>query len=246
MRTSISILFGMAFAAQSALAAETCDVDYSLTITDFNKTLIDEGPLDSSQQFIPASTFKIPHTLIALDLGVLKGEGTEFEWDGIDRNYAPWNQDHTLASAFKVSCVWCYQSLVEKVGEEQYRHYLKLLNYGNQQLGSDLRTFWLDGDIRISPLEQIEFLKHVYGEIYPVSDESYETLFSIMKEDEALPGTLYGKTGWAGEAGWYVGFYEIKDNVYFFANQLRVEEREDLACRKVMVLDALQELKLMD
>lgn len=42
--------------------------------------------------YIPASTFKIPHTLIALETGVIDSS-TIFEWDSLSRSYEPWNHD---------------------------------------------------------------------------------------------------------------------------------------------------------
>ena len=66
--------------------------------------------LDSAaeQGHIPASTFKIPNTLIALEEGVIKDQFEVIKWDGVVRQYAPWNADQTLATAFSRSCVWCY------------------------------------------------------------------------------------------------------------------------------------------
>ncbi|WP_404872937.1 penicillin-binding transpeptidase domain-containing protein, partial [Klebsiella pneumoniae] len=40
----------------------------------------------ANQAFLPASTFKIPNSLIALDLGVVKDEHQVFKWDGQTRD----------------------------------------------------------------------------------------------------------------------------------------------------------------
>jgi|GEM_PF-2507697 len=53
-------------------------------------------------RYTPASTFKIPNTLIALEEGIDKDR--VFKWDGEKRFVEDWNQDQTLASAFRVSC----------------------------------------------------------------------------------------------------------------------------------------------
>ncbi|MCG8415479.1 MAG: hypothetical protein MI746_14790, partial [Pseudomonadales bacterium] len=47
----------------------------------------------------PASTYKIPHTLFALDSGAIEDEFQVFEWDGVERSYPPHNQDQNLRSA---------------------------------------------------------------------------------------------------------------------------------------------------
>ena len=51
--------------------------------------------------FIPASTYKIVNTLVALETGVIVDENEVIPWDGEDRGWEVWNQDHTLRSAIK-------------------------------------------------------------------------------------------------------------------------------------------------
>lgn len=60
-----------------------------------------------------------------------------FHWDGRDKGLAAWNQDHTLATAFRTSCVWCYQELARRVGLPMYERYLTALQYGNQPHGEN-------------------------------------------------------------------------------------------------------------
>ena len=74
------------------------------------------NPERASIEYSPASTFKIPNSLIALGLGVVDSRESLFEWDGEDKGRSQWNQDQTLESAFKVSCVWCYQEIARDVG----------------------------------------------------------------------------------------------------------------------------------
>ena len=54
--------------------------------------------------YIPASTFKIPNTLIALEEGVIKDHFETIKWDGIQQEYEPRNKDQTLKSTFSFSC----------------------------------------------------------------------------------------------------------------------------------------------
>lgn len=62
--------------------------------------------IDDEQSFVPASTFKIPNTLILLEEGLITDLSDVIAWDGIEREYAPWNKDQTLQTAFQQSCVW--------------------------------------------------------------------------------------------------------------------------------------------
>ena len=112
----------------------------------------------AEERFLPASTFKILNTLIALEEGAIQDEREVIEWDGTDKGWEPWNADQTLATAFPLSCVWFYQALAKRVGNEAYLEQLQRVAYGNTQTGPDVTTFWLEGDLRISAMEQIELL----------------------------------------------------------------------------------------
>jgi beta-lactamase class D len=65
-----------------------------------------------STRLSPASTFKIPHALAALDAGVVSGPDETFTWDGTPRAYESWRRDHTLASAMRYSVLWIFVSAV--------------------------------------------------------------------------------------------------------------------------------------
>lgn len=200
----------------------------------------------AAQPLLPASTFKIPNTLIALETGTITPQGA-FTWDGKDKGVPAWNRDQTLASAFKNSCVWCYQELAQRVGTTRYRHWLKQIDYGNADPGPELTTFWLSGDLRISAQQQITFLKKLYERELPLKAVSYDTLRSIMLADERPGYRLYAKTGWAGygekdtpQTGWYVGYLETGTDVWFFALNMVITKPAEAAYRQQMVLEALK------
>lgn len=171
--------------------------------------------------WIPASTFKIPNTLIGLETGVIQDENTMFKWDGKQRSVAAWNQDNTLQMAFQNSTVWYYQELARQVGAEKMQRWLNKLKYGNRSMEGGLDRFWLDGQLRISPYQQVAFLKHLYLNKLPVSRRSMDVLRKIMVRSEANGVVYRGKTGLSaqdGEAiGWFVGYVTKGDQAYFFA-----------------------------
>ena len=45
---------------------------------------------------------------------------------------------------------------------------MRRLGYGNADPSSGLTTFWLGGSLRISPIEQLTFLRRLYDEELPV------------------------------------------------------------------------------
>ena len=81
----------------------------------------------------PVASFKIPHTLIALNEGVVTKDSV-IVWDKKIREYESWNKDQAVLTAFKSSCVWCYQEFASKIGVEKYEKYLKSLDYGNKNI----------------------------------------------------------------------------------------------------------------
>ena len=200
----------------------------------------------AAQPLLPASTFKIPNTLIALDEGVIT-EKELLKWDSTDKGLAAWNRDQTLASAFKNSCVWCYQELAQRIGAKRYQAWLKKIDYGNALPGPELTTFWLSGDLRISAQQQITFLKKLYRRELPFKAASYDALRRIMLAEEKPGYRLYAKTGWAGygekdtpQTGWYVGYLETGTDVWFFALNMAITKPAEAAYRQQMVLEALK------
>jgi beta-lactamase class D len=128
----------------------------------------------------PASTFKIPHALAALDAGVVSGPNHTFKWDGVPRAYESWRRDHTLASAMHNSVLWYFQRIAEKLGMTRERDYLRRFNYGNMDPSSGLTTFWLGGSLLISPDEQLRFLRRLYVDALPVSLRTITTVKRIL------------------------------------------------------------------
>ncbi len=170
---------------------------------------------------IPASTFKILNSLIFLEEGIVESARATIEWDGQQRDVSSWNQDQTLASAFRRSAVWAYQKLARDTGISRMQAYIDAVGYGNGQAGTTVDMFWLEGPLTISPEEQIHFLRRLRSGDLPFRSEVMDTVKSIMIDEREEGYVLRGKTGWAirtdPDVGWYVGYLETGGNVYFFA-----------------------------
>lgn len=203
----------------------------------------------SEKRLLPASTFKIPNSLIALDAGVIKSVNDTIKWDGKDKGLDQWNRDHTMETAFSSSCVWFYQELAKRVGLKKYTEYLSILDYGNKAPGPDVETFWLEGDVAISAREQIDFLRAFYNEKLPFSNEHLQAVKDIMLVEYADMYSLYAKTGWAAriekQHGWYVGFLEVGETVWLFAMNLDISKPTDKRYRQEITTEAIRNLKLI-
>lgn len=171
----------------------------------------------------PASTFKIPHTLIGLETGALSSAESPLPWDGAETGVTDWNQDHTLRSAFRTSCVPCYQQVARIVGESSMQNWLLHLGYGNHLHTGGIDQFWLSGDLRITALEQIDFLWRLDAAELPVHESSRAILEDILLEEEGDDFVLRAKTGLSKKEspiGWYVGWVELKKRRVYFATLL--------------------------
>jgi len=140
----------------------------------------------------PASTFKIPHAIAALDSGVVKSADDVIAYDGAPTEYETWRRDHTLASAMRYSVVWYFQRIAERLGMSGEEFYLRRLRYGNADPSSGLTTFWLGGSLRITPIEQITFLRRLYYDELPVIAKATDTVKQILVQPD---GVIVNATG---------------------------------------------------
>ena len=177
----------------------------------------------AEQALIPASTFKIMNALIALETGVLADEHSVIPWDSVVRPRTELNRDLTLADAFALSAVPHFQYLARTIGAERMQRYLDLVGYGNRDISGGIDQFWLTGGLRISPLQQVEFLIRLQRRQLPFATRAMGTVIRIMERQRTEQYILRGKTGWAEvpekhNVGWFVGWVERGDRLLFFAS----------------------------
>jgi beta-lactamase class D len=195
--------------------------------------IVVHDPGRARQGFLPASTFKILNSLIALETGVLRDEHEIIPWDGVDRGDW-WNGDQAMTRAFQRSTVWFYQEVARRIGEERMREWVGRAGYGNADIGGGIDRFWLEGDLRISAEEQIDLLRRLYTGDLPFSERSQAIVKRVMVMEEGDGYVLRGKTGWARQfgldhglhTGWLVGWVEREGRTYLFATQIGSSERD--------------------
>lgn len=128
-------------------------------------------PSQFKETFTPASTFKICNALIGLETNVIPDENFIIHWDSIPRNPV-WDKDHDLQSAYKNSTVWYFQEIAKQVGGNRMKFWLDKTNYGNTDTTGGIDKFWLEGGLRISPEQQIDFLKKLHDNKLPFSERT--------------------------------------------------------------------------
>ena len=201
------------------------------------------------KEFTPASTFKIPNALIFLETGVITDQNTPvMKWDGTKYDWPGWNEDQTLRSAMKSSVVWFFQEDARKVGKERMLKYVNLFDYGHKDISKGVDVFWLEDGMKISQMEQINFLRKFYSYSLPVKKRNIDIVKEIIELEKTENYRLSGKTGMAArdgqKIGWLIGYVETKGNIYFFATNIEQKDPSDLfgAARKEITMAMLKAL----
>lgn len=245
LRTTVLVSASMFVAfAGNAQADNVCTV---LADVASGKILSQEGECD--RPVPPASTFKIPIALMGYDSGFLKDEGTPtlpFK-KGYPDWIEAWRTDIDPAAWMRESVVWYSQQITTALGSGKFAGYVEAFDYGNADVSGDagkdngLTRSWLSSSLRISPLQQLDFLNRLVNCELPVSTHAYEMTEAIMTE-HTLPGdwVVHGKTG-AGFSvnpdgavdrqrpfGWYVGWARKGDKVVTFARLAEFSEPQKM------------------
>ncbi|NJO55163.1 MAG: class D beta-lactamase [Rhodospirillales bacterium] len=134
------------------------------------------NPDRAERAFVPGSTFKVPHALIALESGAVVDEHQRFVWDGLQRMAPVWNKPTSMAEGMRNSTIWVFQRIAKAIGWEREQAWVRRLNYGNGQVGpaSSLTEFWLTGPLRISAIEQVAFLNALRAAALPTPKVNVE------------------------------------------------------------------------
>ena len=200
--------------------------------------------------FIPASTFKIFNSLVALETGVIKDENEIIKWDSVDRHNEQWNKDNNLRSAFKYSVVWFYQELARRIGQKRMQKYIDTVGYGNKNINGGIDFFWLRGDLRITPKQQVDLLERLYNNDLPFSQRTMDIVKDIMIFEKTNSYVLRAKTGWGmrltRQIGWFVGYVVKGNDVFFFANNIDIKKDEDANGRIPITKNILKYLNIIN
>jgi beta-lactamase class D len=212
-------------------------VEGSILIYDLSSNRVfQHNPKRNETAFPAASTFKILNSLISLETKVIADEIAVLTWDGIQRELPAWNRDLNMREAFKLSAVWFYQVLARRVGYERMQQWIAQVKYGNQNIGGkeDIDKFWLNGLLKVTPQQQIQFLRRLYNNDLPFSERTLSIVKDIMINEKTPDYTIRGKTGWYGfgstvkpNIGWYIGYLERGKNTYFFATNIDIHNEKD-------------------
>lgn len=205
----------------------------------------------AARRFTPASTFKIPNSLIGLSTGAVSDTDAVFyKHDGKPKYLKSWEKDMNLREAIKVSCVPAYQTLARRIGLAEMRRMVRAFAYGNAETGERVDQFWLEGPLAISAVEQTLFLARLAQGQLPCPPDAQTATRDICRLESGDGWTLYGKTGLATQKpvsiGWFVGWVERGDRTYTFALNMDITDNSALPLRIELAKTALRTLQLID
>jgi metallo-beta-lactamase class B len=201
-------------------------------------------------RFIPASTFKIPNSLIGLSTGAVASVDAILPYGGGKTARPEWAHDMSLREAIKISNVPVYQSMARRIGLPAMRTSLQQLDYGNMDPGTAVDTFWLEGPLKISAVEQTVFLEKLAQDKLPFPKSAMAAVRDITRQAGAAD--LHAKTGWGSgpvkevDLGWWVGWVMKDGKLYSFALNIDIpdgapDQRVALGKAALQSLGVLQE-----
>ena len=201
----------------------------------------------AEQRFSPASTFKIANALIGLSLGAVRGVDELIPYTGDAKPFMrEWLEPMGLRGAMTVSNVPLYQELARRIGLQRMGEAIGRLHYGNQQIGTNVTSFWLRGPLAISAVEQTRFLSALAHQSLPFPRKAQEQVAEITRVDGGSGWSLHAKTGWQNApgagVGWWVGWVRRGDQITPFALNIAMAGSADAPQRERLGRSSLQAL----
>ncbi len=174
-------------------------------------------------RFTPGSTFDILHTLIALQVGAVINENTPIY---ISDTISADTNKCTIKQAFIKNNTDFFGQISKKIGKESFQIWLDSISYGNKKIGENLSSFWMNNSLKISPDEQLGFMKKLYFDQLPFRKSVHLSVRDMMvKEDNSAykfsyrVGTSINEKHQLVEC--LVGWIEENRHVYFMANMIQ-------------------------
>ncbi len=233
---------------------DSADVQGSFILHDIGRDhwiFIDSAQADVAT--LPASTYKVLGSLIALEEKVVPDENTLMPWDSVYRRQEI-DRDLNLRDAMKYSAYWFHRDVARHIGADRLKYWWDTVGYGNADTTDGFDKAWVAGNLRITPRQQVQILERLYRNDLPFSQRHMDIVKSIMIQEDTLGYVLRGKTGWAtpvgGDVAWFVGWVEKADSTgpYFFANRIRCSDTTNLAfgpARRATGIEVMRRLAIL-
>ena len=173
----------------------------------------------------PFSTFNILNALIALENGVV----TDLDMN-LKISDSSNEKGMNITQAFKSDFTPFFQKISKQTGKAAMQKWVDSISYGNKNIGDSLHSFWVDNKIKISPDEQLGFLKRLYFDQLPFRKSVQLQVRDMMvQEDNSAYKWSYvmgnGKDENDQFVSWLIGWVEENRHVYFFTTLIKYTEK---------------------
>jgi beta-lactamase class D len=201
-----------------------------------------------ADRFTPASTFKVALSVMGYDADFLKDEHTPtlpFHKGYVDWGGEAWKQPTDPVRWLKYSVVWYSQQIAHALGEKTLHDYAVKFGYGNADFSGDpgknngLDRAWIASSLKISPLEQVAFLRKLVNRQLPVTAHALDMTLNVVDKISLPSGWIvHGKTGAAlprkpdytfdedHSWGWFVGWTSKGERTFVFARLVQDDKKE--------------------
>jgi beta-lactamase class D len=243
MKRLLTIFALLAFSAP-AQSATLCTL---IADAATGKILLEQGR-DCDTPTTPASTFKVPLSIMGFDAGFLAdahNPALPFKQGYADWGGEEWRQTTDPTRWMDFSVVWYSQVIARSLGAEQLTRYAQAFNYGNADFSGDpgadngLERAWIGSSLKVTPREQLAFMSRLSNKQLPVSKAATQATLAIMQQRTTPDGwQMLGKTGsafprkangaWdrAHGWGWYVGLAKRDGHTLAFVRLTQDDGRE--------------------
>lgn len=172
------------------------------------------GDALAAKPLLPASTFKVMLSLVALETGALRSADEVVKWDGKPYPDKPeWQKDMALREAMQTSSENYFGTLAMRIGHERLAEWVKRVGYGNGHVGTNPPRIWHDGVLTVTAQQQLAFIDRLRHGDLPFSAKTISTVKSAMLNSETGGRRIYGKTGThlddnGNGNAWWIGWVE--------------------------------------
>jgi beta-lactamase class D len=144
------------------------------------------------------------------------------------------------------SVVWMFQEIARRTGKQRMREWIDRLEYGNRDIRGGIDLFWLQGRLRVSAMQQVDFLRRLAEGGLPMSQRSQRLVRQALVRARDNGDTLFAKTGSTGAvaepADWWIGWLERKGRpLFYFAMNLTPASGTRYEDRFAIARDVLRE-----
>lgn len=180
-----------------------------------------------AERLPPCAIFEIAATVVALDRGLVPDPDAPVRRDpppGAEPR--PNEPGVTLRDAFRRGSPEPFGELARRVGPDAFAKSLQALRYGNADPGgAPIERMWLgedDAGVRISVVEQVDFLARLKRGELPTSAESQARTVEVIPFERTPDGLIAWKSGQCGPAygpkvAWAAGWVDRGQRTTVFA-----------------------------